>query len=516
MISGSCALFGHTGYVGGWLSKTRVFDECFNSCTLQEARDKVFDTVFISCLPALKYHANLHPEEDLKVINDIIKLLSTVTAERCVLVSTIDVYGSHQRHADENTIPEPENTYGKHRLKFENFCREQFKICHVLRLPALFGRGLRKNLLFDLLHERDIQQNLKSTYQWYNLEWLSIDVAEVINEGREVKHLLTSPMNVKSVLAMFPHRMCEDTSEKIVTYDFKSDGGYTRCPKQVEESMRKFIGEYVGGGGTSRRRVGIPAVSNICCEHLSRRQFNAVLRHFGVPNVELAPTKFATWNEILNGDGLSRFVSACAEDHLVVQSLHSIAFGICGNIFDDADNALGEHLARLSKRAKKNGIRVLVFGCPRNRVKGDKSPIDAVPFFRRLSERLHTTLCIENNASGYSCDFLNTPQEVEDFVTAVDRENIKSMLDVGNAKMEQATNYGSNHAHYHISEPYLGAPPTSSRGESCIIPPEVGVNDIVTLEFLVRCENATTELQTLVDALEWFMNGWRTAPSNVA
>lgn len=37
---------------------------------------------------------------------------------------------------------------------FEEFCEKQFSKCHVIRLPALFGLGIKKNYLYDMLNNR--------------------------------------------------------------------------------------------------------------------------------------------------------------------------------------------------------------------------------------------------------------------------------------------------------------------------------------------------------------------------
>ncbi|WP_092685106.1 hypothetical protein [Albimonas donghaensis] len=39
--------------------------------------------------------------------------------------------------------------YGRRRRMLETFCAERFPRCSIVRLPALFGPGLRKNFIFD-------------------------------------------------------------------------------------------------------------------------------------------------------------------------------------------------------------------------------------------------------------------------------------------------------------------------------------------------------------------------------
>jgi hypothetical protein len=76
-----------------------------------------------------------------------------VRARRFVLISTIAVLDDAGAGYTESTARfETEKAYGRHRRELEERMLGQFDHCHVLRLPALFGPGLKKNFLFDLLN----------------------------------------------------------------------------------------------------------------------------------------------------------------------------------------------------------------------------------------------------------------------------------------------------------------------------------------------------------------------------
>lgn len=97
--------------------------------------------------------ANRAPERDAATIDQIITHLSNLTAGRVILISTIATLKNFGHGQDEGTEAfETETAYGRNRRRLEAFCEEHFEDHLVLRLPALFGHGLRKNMLFDLMN----------------------------------------------------------------------------------------------------------------------------------------------------------------------------------------------------------------------------------------------------------------------------------------------------------------------------------------------------------------------------
>ena len=72
---------------------------------------------------------------------------------RFVLISSIAVLEDFAGGEDEGTtVFQEELAYGRHCLALEACVEETFEDSLVARLPALFGRGLQKNFIFDLLN----------------------------------------------------------------------------------------------------------------------------------------------------------------------------------------------------------------------------------------------------------------------------------------------------------------------------------------------------------------------------
>jgi hypothetical protein len=146
-------LIGHTGFVGGALLRQTHFDACYNSANIAEITAARFGTLVCAAAPGSMLEANRAPERDKAAIDALTERLGRVTAERFVLISSIAVLADFAGGDDEGTEAfQQELAYGRHRRALEAFVEERFPAHVIIRLPALFGAGLRKNFLFDLLN----------------------------------------------------------------------------------------------------------------------------------------------------------------------------------------------------------------------------------------------------------------------------------------------------------------------------------------------------------------------------
>lgn len=149
---GRSALIGSTGFVGGVLSRQVAFDAAYASTTIDQIEDEAFDTVICAGAPAAMWRANADPEGDRANLERLAAVVGRARIGRLVLISTIAVLADPASGADETTTDfETELSYGRHRRWLETALSDGFSTL-ILRLPALFGPGLKKNFLFDLRH----------------------------------------------------------------------------------------------------------------------------------------------------------------------------------------------------------------------------------------------------------------------------------------------------------------------------------------------------------------------------
>ncbi|MEY4513518.1 MAG: hypothetical protein RLZZ450_5640 [Pseudomonadota bacterium] len=149
-------MIGATGFVGSNLLRQAHFDALYHSRNIAEIAGRHFDTVVCAGAPAAKWIANREPEADLENLQRLVASLATVRCHEFVLISTIDVYTALTGADESDPCDGANHAYGRHRRWLEHQVQALFDNALVVRLPALFGRGLKKNVLFDLLHDREL------------------------------------------------------------------------------------------------------------------------------------------------------------------------------------------------------------------------------------------------------------------------------------------------------------------------------------------------------------------------
>jgi hypothetical protein len=146
-------LIGHTGFVGGALLRQAAFDRCFNRANIAGIAAQPFATLVCAAAPGSMFEANRAPDRDAAQIEALINQLRSVQADRFVLISTIAVLADFAVGDDERTQAfQQALAYGRHRRMLEAFVEGHFDQPLIVRLPALYGPGLVKNFIFDLMN----------------------------------------------------------------------------------------------------------------------------------------------------------------------------------------------------------------------------------------------------------------------------------------------------------------------------------------------------------------------------
>ncbi|HVE85341.1 MAG TPA: pyridine nucleotide transhydrogenase [Myxococcales bacterium] len=194
------ALIGYTGFVGSNLLKQASFEGLYNSKNVGTIAGKIYDLVVCAGAPAEKWKANQDPEADRKVIGQLTAALEQVNAAQVVLISTVDVY-PNPVEVDEGAEIEPDlaTPYGRHRFGLEVFLTARFNTL-VVRLPGLYGQGLKKNVIYDFIHQNMLEKiHADSAFQFYGLDRLWADVEVALGAALKVVNFATEPVSVREV-----------------------------------------------------------------------------------------------------------------------------------------------------------------------------------------------------------------------------------------------------------------------------------------------------------------------------
>ena len=221
----STALIGHSGFVGSTLLKQDAFDSCYRASNIGDIDGRSFARVVCAAAPAQKWIANREPDADRRNIEGLIDHLRTIRCDRFVLISTVDVFKQPLGVDEDSPVDEDGlHAYGRHRLLLEQFVRAQFADHLVVRLPGLVGPGLRKNVIFDLLNDNNLQAiDSRGVFQFYPMVSLKYDIDVALRERLRLVHLTAAPISVGEVAREGFGRPFDQTlAAAPARYDFRS------------------------------------------------------------------------------------------------------------------------------------------------------------------------------------------------------------------------------------------------------------------------------------------------------
>ena len=210
------------------------------------------------------------------------------------------------------------------------------------------------------------------------------------------------------------------------------------------------------------------AASNIAWEAAQDEAMYEYLASHGVMGLEIAPTRIFPERPYEHLAEAERFRQSLKRDYgLRVVSMQSIWYGRQERLFGSPEER--QILRRYTERAVDFAAALecpnLVFGCPRNRVRGGAAYETAVEFFRKAGDYAlahGTRIAIEANPEIYGTDFINGTSEAFALAQTADSAGLGVNLDVGtmveNGESIQLLRGAAAVHHVHLSEPYLAVP----------------------------------------------------------
>lgn len=213
------------------------------------------------------------------------------------------------------------------------------------------------------------------------------------------------------------------------------------------------------------------AVSNIAWQPAEDDAIAELLRREGVGGVEIAPTKWRERPLDASSADVEAYRRVWADRGLPIVSMQSLLFGRPElQLFGDQSTrtATLDYLRRIIELSAKLGARALVFGSPKNRIRGSLAMADALDIaydvFRAVGDHARANgvvFCIEANPPAYGCDFITTTADAVAVCRALDDAAVRINADLGGMTMSREDIGSTLQAaapfigHFHASEPNL-------------------------------------------------------------
>ena len=242
------ALIGYSGFVGKNLMNQMNFDYFFNSSNIEDLPNNDYDVLICSAPSAVKWKINQDPIPDLESINSLLGTIKKTKFKKLLVISSVDVYGEMVGQAvDELTIPKvDQHFYGLNRLIFERYVMN-LENTFVLRLPGLYGKHLKKNVIFDLCKSKMIENiSLNSKLQWFNVDYLSKFIHYMFENEIKLMNISPEPISTEKIVKnFFPQFLKTCAGTNSILYDVRTcySEKYHFTEKQIMKDIESFIAE---------------------------------------------------------------------------------------------------------------------------------------------------------------------------------------------------------------------------------------------------------------------------------
>lgn len=424
------ALIGYSGFIGSNIGKQTKFSDYYDIENISKIHGKKYDLIVSAATRAERWWANQNGKEDWKCIKNLLDNLKLVKAKYFVLISTIDVY-PNPSGADEDCpirLSDLKQAYGLNRFKMENFIRKTFPNVTIVRLPQTYGAGLKKNFIYDLIHDNALDFTHKdSLLQFYNLTNLWKDIQKAIKDNVSILNLAVEPVTARE-LAKYTLGLNFKTVTQSPPFSYNmitKYGKYLYKKSQTLKELKNFI-------LTERSKTKI-AISNLAWNKDEEDKVITILKKYQIAGVELAVSKICGNPKKWKESGIQ------------IVATTSLLYGHPElTIFESKEKREKtlNYLKSVIKLTSELGAKVMVFGSPKNRLIGklNKSETNkiAIDFFRKVgreTKKYNITFCIEPVPTIYGSDFILNTKEARNLVKKIGSDNIKINMDIGAMKI---------------------------------------------------------------------------------
>ena len=187
------------------------------------------------------------------------------------------------------------------------------------------------------------------------------------------------------------------------------------------------------------------SVSLLSLKDLSKLdEFLRLIKLNGINYIELPITKILP-NYELDKKKINIFLNKISKHKIKVSSIQAIFYKKKFNLLNIKDHTkIVNHIKKIILIAKLLKANNIIFGSPKNRIKGNISNKEAFKILKNLLIKIEIKLiknnilfCIEPNSKHYGCDFIINSLDALEFIHYSKIKNLAINFDTGNALLEK-------------------------------------------------------------------------------
>jgi len=241
------ALIGYTGFIGSNLLNLKKKFHKYNSKNINKIKNKQYDLVICAGTSSKIWLAKKNPKLDFNKITYLINSLKKINAKKFVLISTCEIYGSHNNQKENSLKFSNKNYhYGYNRLMLENFVKANFAKSFILRLPIVYGKNFYKNCIYDLIYKNNIEKlNGNDRIQIYNVANLKKHINFALKYNISILNISSRPIRLSWIAKKFFNvrlgKKKKFRNMKMQTIYGKSNSNYFLPSKKCIHDLKHFI-----------------------------------------------------------------------------------------------------------------------------------------------------------------------------------------------------------------------------------------------------------------------------------
>jgi len=175
-------ILGGKGFVGSaftrFCEKEEIDYDCIDLDNYEAYKGRDCDILINAAGNSKKYLSNERPVEDFHFsLEALLCSFFDFSFRKYIFISSIDVYTDHEDPAynREDSVIDIGNIshYGFHKYLGEKMVMHYFSDWLIIRLGGVLGPGLKKNPVFDLIHDIPLRVDEESEYQYLTTDCLA-------------------------------------------------------------------------------------------------------------------------------------------------------------------------------------------------------------------------------------------------------------------------------------------------------------------------------------------------------